>query len=362
MGTVLGVTDVVLVGLLFASLWLALYQVVKQQGRLLLRLDELERRGGVPQTTGASAPHMRSQHAQPAGLPVGTAIPPFGLPDLKGNIVRLDDFKNERVLLINWSPQCGYCGQIAPELARLEQNFDRHRVALVLVSNGDADANQRLMKEHGLRCRVLLQNESLRWEPFRSLGTPVAYLLDEHGRVAEPLAVGAEAVPTLAREATSAGRKRLPGERPLSESQILRDGLKAGTPAPSFRLPDLDGRIVSLDDYRGRSVLLIFTDPQCGPCDQLAAQLAGLRGKHRVDGPAILMVGRGDAEENRRKAKRLKLQIPIVLQDHWKLSLEFGIFATPVAFLIDGSGVIARAVAKGKDEILAVARDAIGAA
>jgi hypothetical protein len=48
-----------------------------------------------------------------------------------------------------------------------------------------------------------------------------------------------------------------------------------------------------------------------------------------------------------------------VLQDKWKLSKEYGIFATPVAFLIAENGVIARDVAVGKEAILALAADAV---
>ena len=62
--------------------------------------------------------------------------------------------------------------------------------------------------------------------------------------------------------------------RPLSESRIVRDGLKAGTPAPGFSLPDIHGGTVSLNQFRGRKVLLVFSDPQCGPCDVLATKLA----------------------------------------------------------------------------------------
>jgi hypothetical protein len=48
-----------------------------------------------------------------------------------------------------------------------------------------------------------------------------------------------------------------------------------------------------------------------------------------------------------------------VLQERWKLSQEYGIFATPVAFLIDERGVIARDVAKGIDAIRALVPMAI---
>src|SRR5580765_7696443 len=44
--------------------------------------------------------------------------------------------------------------------------------------------------------------------------------------------------------------------RSLARSRIKRDGLKAGTPAPDFRLPLLDGSgELALSDLRGRQVL-----------------------------------------------------------------------------------------------------------
>jgi len=227
-----------------------------------------------------------------------------------------------------------------------------------LISRGTAAEHRELSEEHGLNCPVLLQAEGEpTLEAFRGLGTPVAYLLDEQGSVARPLAVGADRVPDLAREAVAdrPGRKRLPGERPLSESRIERNGLRAGTPAPAFRLPDLNGGTVALEDYRGRRVLLVFTDPHCGPCDQLAPHLVRLHREHRDDGLALILIGRGDPEENRRKAEGFGFEFPVALQKRWELSKEYGIFATPVAFLIDEGGVIARNVAKGVDEILTMA-------
>ena len=150
-------------------------------------------------------------------------------------------------------------------------------------------------------------------------------------------------------------RKKLQGERSLNESRIERNGLKAGTPAPLFRLPDFAGKTISLDDYLGRQVLLVFSDPQCGPCDELAPKLARLHQENTGSDLAFLLVVRGDPEENRRKAAKFGIKFPVVLQEKWKLSKEYGIFATPVAFLIDAKGVIAKEVAVGKDAILELA-------
>jgi peroxiredoxin len=342
--------------LLLLSLWTVFYQFLKQQGRLLLRLDHIEQHLGIGgQAVIARGVQLNRGQAEPVGLKVGTPIEPFSLPDLTGQTVSLLDFIGKRVLLVNWSPECGFCDLIAPDLAKLQADLQKRNVQLLLVSASDAEANRTLAEEHGLDCPILLLKDSL--PAFGHVGTPVAYLLDEQGLVARPIAVGAEEVPVLARVAASNGkkRKRLASERSLHESKIERDGLKAGTPAPPFTLPDVHGQTVSLEEYRGRKVLLVFTDPHCGPCDQLAPDLVRLHDKHRDNGLTLILVGRGDAEENRRKAETHGFEFPVVLQERWKLSREYGIFGTPVGFLINEEGVIAQDVGKGADEILALA-------
>jgi peroxiredoxin/predicted Fe-S protein YdhL (DUF1289 family) len=182
----------VLLSLILVSAWgvlFLLYQIIKQQGRLLLRLD------GIEQHLGILAPAM------PAGLAVGKPFPAFKLPDLDGKDVALEAFRGRRVLLVNWSPECGFCVRIAPILAKLQQAFQAHNVVLAFASFGDPGANRKLAGEHGLKGLFLLQKDAAGIEPFQGLGTPVAYLLDEKGLVAKALAVGADQVPVLARYA-----------------------------------------------------------------------------------------------------------------------------------------------------------------
>jgi peroxiredoxin len=343
---------VVLLAVALVGTWLIIYPMLRQQGRMLVRLEAIEERlaeaGVAPQSQTDGKP------TRPAELAVGALVPSFCLPDLAARNVTLEDFRGRRVLLVHWSFDCGFCEQIAPALATLGGDLQKRNVELVLVSYGDADANRRLAQQHGLTCPILLQRPSTPIEAFVTLGTPAAYLLDEQGRVARRLALGANEVPVLAREATA--RRGLPSERSLADSRIQREGLKAGTVAPSFSLPDLDGDTVSLEQYRGRRLLLIFSDPHCGPCDALARKLAGVRHEHQENGLALLMVSRGALEDNRRKAFEHAIEFPIVIQPGWRISKQYGIFAMPVAFLIDEKGVIEHDVARGPDEILALAR------
>ena len=140
--------------------------------------------------------------------------------------------------------------------------------------------------------------------------------------------------------------------RSLARSKIKRDGLKAGTSAPSFRLPRLDGGELALEELRGKRVLLVFSDPHCGPCNALAPQLEAFRHKHLEI--QVVMISRGDPKENRAKVKEHGLTFPIVLQQRWEISRRYAIFATPVAYLIDEAGIIAHDVAVGVEPILAL--------
>ena len=199
----------------------------------------------------------------------------------------------------------------------------------------------------------------------------------EFGEAAEPegLANGQTADQVNARphpqgEIEAQDRASRFGNRSLARSKIKRDGLKAGTSAPSFRLPRLDDGELSLEELRGKRALLVFSDPHCGPCNVLAPQLEKF---HRENGtkarspsllpsppgagerpPAVevVIISRGDPKENCAKVKEHGLTLPVVLQQRWEISRRYAMFATPMAYLIDESGVIVKDVAVGVEPIL----------
>jgi hypothetical protein len=101
-------------------------------------------------------------------------------------------------LLVNWSPSCGFCARIAGGLAEINAELEAHDTELVLLAFGSADENRELLDGAGLACTLLLYGDDP-IDLFRGLGTPCAYLVDEHGAIASGLAVGAIKVPALAR-------------------------------------------------------------------------------------------------------------------------------------------------------------------
>ena len=64
------------------------------------------------------------------------------------------------------------------------------------------------------------------------------------------------------------------------------------------------------------------------------------------------MVSRGEPKENRAKVKEHGLTFPVVLQQRWEISRLYAMFATPMAYLIDETGIVTCDVAVGVDRII----------
>jgi peroxiredoxin len=337
--------------------WLA-HELVRQNGRILLRLEaiekNIERRAETQQEAG--------------GLAFGTIAPDFELPDLTGVRRKLSEFREQNVLLIFFNPQCGYCTKMAADLAALPSETGDQRPVPIVVTTGDAEENRKLVERYDIRCLVLVQEQMEVATQYRAQGTPMGYRVDGAGRIASELAVGAEPLLRMAitpapdpSEQSAAengfaphGKKDDPS---LARSRLNRSGLKAGTPAPDFRLPRIDGGELSLADFRGERVLLVFSDPNCGPCDELAPQLQEIH--LRQAELQVLLVSRRDVEANCAKATKLELTFPIVLQKQWEVSLKYAMFATPIGYLIDEQGILASDVAVGVGPILALVGEGV---
>lgn len=342
--------------LIAVGVWLG-YQLVRQNGRILLRLEAIEKRLGSRAGKGQEA-------QEPRGLPLRTPAPDFELPDLAGVRHKLSEFRGTDLLLIFFSPKCGFCTKMAADLAALPTEGGNGRAVPIVVTTGAADENRKLVEQYGIRCLVLLQEEMKVAAQYRAQGTPMGYRIDAAGQIASQLAVGAEPLLKLAaapelpllKSAAKANGSAVHKHEPdpsLARSKINRNGLTAGTLAPEFRLPRIDGGELSLADLRGRLVLLVFSDPNCGPCDELAPELERIHCQ-RPD-LQVLVISRRDAEATRVKAARLGLSFPIVMQKQWEISLQYGMFATPIGYLIDEQGIVATDVAVGVEPILALA-------
>ncbi|HEV3122692.1 MAG TPA: redoxin domain-containing protein, partial [Isosphaeraceae bacterium] len=147
--------------------WL-FYQLVRQNGRMLLRLESLEARLSQSAPSPASAPT-----AEPVrGLAVGAKAPAFDLEDLSGRKRSLAQFLGRRVLLVFYNPGCGFCTQMLPQLAALPPEGDKLRPAPIIITTGDIRENRKQFRKHRVACPVLLQKATEVASNYQAHGTP----------------------------------------------------------------------------------------------------------------------------------------------------------------------------------------------
>lgn len=134
------------------------------------------------------------QRLLPMAVGLGQQAPELTLRDLDGNSVDSSIFRGERTLALFWNPGCGFCQRMLPELQAWEAKPAPDSPRLLFISTGPAETNRAM----NLRSTILLDDAFAAGRAFGANGTPSAVLLDEKGRVASRVAVGAPDVMALA--------------------------------------------------------------------------------------------------------------------------------------------------------------------
>ena len=133
--------------------------------------------------------------------------------------------------------------------------------------------------------------------------------------------------------------------------------------APNFLLKDSEGFNVTLDQFRGKVVLLNFWATWCGPCrvempamEQLYRTLP--RGEFEI--LAVSTDAQG-ATVTRPFQKRMGFTFPILHDSEYRVGLAYGARTIPVTFMVDRQGVVRQKIFGARDWDSPEARDLIQA-
>lgn len=112
--------------------------------------------------------------------------------------------------------------------------------------------------------------------------------------------------------------------------------------APQFTLPSLDGDApVSLDTFRGTTVVLNFFASWCAPCRLEAPGLRTISEDYADRGVQFLGVDYRDNDAaGRAFMDEFGLEYPAVSDAAGSLADDYGLFGMPTTFVIDVDGVI----------------------
>lgn len=121
----------------------------------------------------------------------------------------------------------------------------------------------------------------------------------------------------------------------------LANDLRVGQPAPAITLDTLDGQHISLQELRGKTVILTFWATWCGPCRDELPLLSRYAQEHARDNLVVLGFSL-DAPDTLAQVKNIAstLSFPTGLLGDPHVPGYGRIWRLPVSFVIDRNGVL----------------------
>ena len=137
--------------------------------------------------------------------------------------------------------------------------------------------------------------------------------------------------------------------------------LEVGTKAPEFSLPDQNGDIHTLEEYKGKKVILYFYPRDNTPgCSKQACSFGELYPQFQERGAIILGVSKDSIASHKKFEEKYCLPFPLLSDpeltciqayDVWKEKKNYGKVSMGVVrttYLIDEEGMIVKAFGKVK--------------
>lgn len=116
---------------------------------------------------------------------------------------------------------------------------------------------------------------------------------------------------------------------------------QVGKPAPDFQLPNLEGQVVSLSDFRGKPVLVNFWATWCSPCRFEMPFIQSIFEESSDTGLVILAINIGETPSRVRDfIQSGNFSFLVLLDTNQDVALEYNIRGIPTTFFIDKEGVI----------------------
>ena len=148
--------------------------------------------------------------------------------------------------------------------------------------------------------------------------------------------------------------------------------LEVGTKAPSFTLPDQDGNMHSLEDYKGqKDILYFYPKDNTSGCTKQACGFSERYPQFREKGAVILGVSKDTVASHKKFEEKYGLAFTLLADperkvieayDVWKEKKNYGKVSMGVVrttYLIDEKGIIIRIFEKEHDDTCSCHRSCI---
>jgi len=133
-----------------------------------------------------------------------------------------------------------------------------------------------------------------------------------------------------------------PGAEEVEQFGMAAAPAMEGRSAPAFSLTSLDGKKRSLDQYRGRVVLLDFWATWCAPCRKELPHVEALYRRYGKDQLVVFAINTSEARGKVEDFIRTSgYSFPVLLDTDGSVMSSYGVTSIPQIFVIDREGKIA---------------------
>jgi peroxiredoxin/uncharacterized membrane protein YphA (DoxX/SURF4 family) len=293
------------------------------------------------------------------GLPVGAIVPDFETTDINGKRTTFEHLlmRGKPILMLFASATCTPCETLLPSIEKWRAEVNDY-LTIAFVSTGTATGNKEKFGKNNNANTILNQKEKEISSLFRADWTPSAVLINADGTIASTLAIGDFEIHKLFDKTKSAlfaatngnGNRINHNFYFLSPDKLTTDAPRAGQPAPNFTLPTLDNsKNISLSDFRGLRTFILIWRATCPHCQNILADFNKWEAEQQDFN--ILVVAADEPEA----VLANEFRSTVVLERDLELNKKLDNNSAPAALIIDETGKIASDIAKGADEIFALA-------
>lgn len=131
---------------------------------------------------------------------------------------------------------------------------------------------------------------------------------------------------------------------PVQQTMPPSDGALVGFERPHFELSNNHGEIISVEDFRDKTILINFWATWCEPCRDEMPMLVDLQSQHAARGLQVVGIALDDAEVVSNFVETFGISYPVLVgeADVFNVSAQYGNQegVLPFSVLIDRNGVI----------------------
>ena len=123
-------------------------------------------------------------------------------------------------------------------------------------------------------------------------------------------------------------------------ANFMLTGLAAGTPAPTFSAPDLNGNLLRLTDYAGQPIMVTFWSPDCFACREELPALQAIASDPKANVTLLTIVSKVPAAEVQAFVAAEGLTFPVIVDEAGAIAQDYQISGVPVSYFINPDGKV----------------------